>query len=208
MALRQHLEDVLECQRDYDPYMTDAMSRRNHLVNKEIPWGLRSGLTRRHCPIEQINLRTKGRTGTGLNAQVPMVHVSDRRRSTTPNEGWYVVYLFAMNGSAVYASLNTRSTVRVDRLGGKFDIEPRPLGDMLRDRRWAREVLGPVEPPGERPLVGSIHLHATSEIANAYPETHVTGFEYLRGSVPGDEDLFADMKFLLGKLLEIYAVLP
>lgn len=204
MDISKHLEEILTLQLSYSKYLLPEMSQRNDLINRRLPQRIRSNLSRRHCPIEQPYLRSKGRTGTGNNAQVPMVHISDRRMSSTPNEGWYVVYLFANDGSAVFASLNTRSTDRVDRPSGKFDIKPRPLSEMLRDRRWARGVLGPITAPGEQPLVSSIDLSATSPVACAYQETHVTGFRYARGSVPDDETLLAELKFLLGLLVALY----
>lgn len=207
MDISKYLDEILTLQRSYSRYLSLEMIKRNDLINKRLPQRIRSELSRRHCPIEQPYLRTKGRTGTGLNAQVPMVHISDRRMSETPNKGWYVVLLFANDGRAVFASLNKYSTVK-KRRKGKFDIEPLPIDVMRRDRAWARGILPSVEPPGPNPLFSSIDLGATSPIAQAYQETHVTGFRYARGSVPNDEVLLAELKFLLGLLIVLYGELP
>ena len=56
----------------------------------------------------------KGRTGVGTSADVPWIGLFSPEAESTAKEGFYLVYLFAKDGSAVYLSLN-QGTERLAR---------------------------------------------------------------------------------------------
>ena len=188
--------------------MTEEMDERNFLINHTIAPALERKLRGAPLPFPAHRLVVRGRTGTGLNAQVPLIHIADSRRSDTPNLGWYVVLLFSLHGRSVFASLNKNSTVKVERRDKKFDVEVLTDGEISRDRRWAIQELQGQEIPTSVPRLPKIDLGATSKIANAYEKTHVTGLRYRRSEIPDDDVLLTDLRALLDLLQVIYDAPP
>jgi|TARA_Y100000294_G_scaffold111030_1_gene102874 hypothetical protein len=208
MRIGEMLRRVLELQLFYHPRMTEEMDERNFLINHTIAPALERKLRGAPLPFPAHRLVVRGRTGTGLNAQVPLIHIADSRRSDTPNLGWYVVLLFSLHGRSVFASLNKNSTVKVDRRDKKFDVEVLSNDEISRDRRWAIQELQGQATPTSVPRIPKIDLGATSKIANAYEKTHVTGLRYRRSEIPEDEVLLADLRSLLDLLQVIYDAPP
>jgi hypothetical protein len=117
---------------------SDAMQTRGRLVRSDI-----AGFVRQH--VDDIALRLDcapsavhivGKDATGSYARVPWVRFANLAFSETPMQGWYGVYLFAEDGSAVYLAL-IQGTQTWDGMG----MRSRPERDIRRESDWARAVL-------------------------------------------------------------------
>lgn len=100
--MRDDLESVLALQPDHDLSYTPPMRRRFELITRTIPQWLRD---RADAWDSTGGHRVDASDGKGKRALVPWVRVYDPDRSPAPTTGWYVVYLFAADGSRVYLAL-------------------------------------------------------------------------------------------------------
>src|SRR4029434_8086855 len=103
------LKEVLELQPSWASLNTPEMQRRGVLIRQQIPDVLREMLSRLGPDFSE--LRVEGRDGTGRKTRVPWVRIYSPDLSPSATEGWYVVFLFAADGSAVYLSLNQGTTI-------------------------------------------------------------------------------------------------
>jgi hypothetical protein len=139
-----------------------------------------------------------GRDATGRKTRVPWTRFGSNSRAPHATEGFYVVYLWAFDGSAVFLSLNQGTTefvngqyVRrpIDVLESRVDL----ARDTVADWTSSRSDLTPPE------------LHDVSEnsLGRGYELGNVAAVRYESGSIPSDEDLLQDaVQFAqaLGKL--------
>src|SRR4051794_27064694 len=94
------VQEVLELQPHFTPGPSPAMSRRRDMVS-----GITDAMAETLVRAEDHVLQVKGSNGVGNNAKVPWVRIYDPAQSPKPTLGWYVVLLFAADGSAAYLSL-------------------------------------------------------------------------------------------------------
>src|SRR5215831_18381715 len=75
---------------------------------------LRSALAELASPARwgELDLRVKAGGRQGSFSPLPWVRVYSKRHAPTAQEGRYLVYLFAADGSRVYLSLNQGSSER------------------------------------------------------------------------------------------------
>ena len=109
---------VLELQRSYSSSNTPEMQLRGRLVTARRPTRLQRLLS--DPPPYRSNLISKVATGGDQRRGFPGLGL---RQAALPEatSGWYVVYLFAADGSAVYLSLNQGTTTFED---GSFRSRP------------------------------------------------------------------------------------
>ena len=100
-------------------------------------------------------------------------------RSPSAQEGWYVVYLFAGKGSAVYLSLNQGTTTWT-----KGDFQTRPHSELRAQATYARGLVA--QRIAQRPdLQSAIDLEAPgNRLPEGYEAEDVVAFRYDRGAVP------------------------
>ena len=121
---------------------------------------------------------------------MPWARLFDRRQSPTPRSGWYLVYLFAADGSSVALSLNQ-------------GVTELPASDIARNVSTARRILATTPPAG---VTGSASTPTDSialrdsGLGRKYEAGHVLGFSYEAGAVPSDENLAQDLRWLLERL--------
>src|SRR5436305_793192 len=129
MTLQEAFESVLALQPQWTSANTSAMQQRGELIRKEIPTLLR--------PLgKTLKLEVQGRDGTGLKTRVPWVRLYDRRWSPKATEGWYVVFLFAFDGSSVFLSLNQGTTTFANG-----DYVPTAYEILNKRREEARRII-------------------------------------------------------------------
>src|SRR5262249_46010957 len=115
-------------------------------------------------------------------AAVPWIGIFPAESQASARSGFYAVYLFASDGSAVFLSLN-QGTEKVR--GGTKPIEKRAL-DLRRAARL------PAEASNEIDLASNARLPKKYEAGSAY------AIGYAAGEVPGAERLDADLSAVLG----------
>lgn len=129
--LQRALKSVLDLQEKWSAENTKPMQERGDLIRNGIPAFLKT-LSRQYV------MEVEGRDGTGRKTRVPWVRIYDRRFSPSATEGWYVVYLFAADGSAVFISLNQGTTKFLN--GSLVPIEPELLRARVEDARLKLNV--------------------------------------------------------------------
>lgn len=108
-GLSELVQGVLELQPHFTPGQSPAMSRRRDMIAR-ISNAMAAALVGANDHVLQV----KGSNGAGNNAKVPWVRIFDPAQSPRPTLGWYVVLLFAGDGSAAYLSLN-QGVTKLDR---------------------------------------------------------------------------------------------
>jgi MoxR-like ATPase len=121
--------------------------------------------------------------GMGRPALVPWISVSPAGDATTAQQGVYVVYLFAADGSAVYLSLNQGT----ENLRGGM----KPLIKRARD---IRSAIG-IDDIGE-----AVRLASGVGRPRKYQAGSAYAIRYLRGAIPDQDGLRADLDKMLGLL--------
>lgn len=124
----------------------------------------------------------EGRTGMGSPADVPWVGIFPSQQRASAREGFYLVYLFAADGSAVYLSLN-QGTENVK--GGTGVLVKRTI-DL---RRVVNAPIG-FEIP--------IDLRSANTRPRRYEAGSALARQYVRDQVPSDTELEADLEEFLG----------
>jgi hypothetical protein len=140
--------------------------------------------------------KTNGSGGIGNNAVVPWARIYNPKYSPSAQEGWYIVFLFSADGSAVHMSLNLGVT-KIKRT------------DIKRHKKLALENLQS-KGLGEPSLAAGeleIDLAAKSNnLASLYELGNLVAFTYEDGRIPTDSEIREDLAFLMARLQEIQAI--
>lgn len=110
------------------------MQARGLLVRSQIPHALQKAIA---GLAHGSHLRVVGRDGSGSRTRVPWVRLFDPLHSPKATAGWYLVFLFAADGSACYLSLN-QGTSRAG-YGGTF--RAKPIDEIAAATKAAQEAL-------------------------------------------------------------------
>lgn len=156
----------------------DAIARFRQLVGTDLPAAVRSVVT--------DAFEVRGRTGVGDIADVPWVGVFPSGNESA-QRGIYVVYLFALDGSAAYLCLG-QGTESVK--GGTPVLVKRTLD--------IRAALGGLNPR----LLSEIDLRSENTRPKRYQAATVAAKRYELGAVPGATELRADLDEFLELLDE------
>jgi hypothetical protein len=186
------IPQVLELQQAWSQYNTPEMQQRGMLIRKLIPAAVRALL-----PSEgtlPFTPSIEGSDGRGRKARVPWVRIYSETHSPSATNGWYVVLLFAADGSGAYLALGSGTSQFVQ---GFFRLRS---PEWLEQRiSWARETLSQSDTSG---LTGTIRL-ADPGLGSQYERGTVVAHHF-----PADEDLDDDefervllrLLYLLGEL--------
>ncbi len=186
--------EVLELQGSWSRNNTPEMQRRGVLIRVEGPRALRKLLPEDSgLPFEPA---IEGRDGTGLKTRVPWIRIYSEQHSPSATEGWYVVFLFAFDGSAMFLSLNQGTTLPH---GGDFR---RRSGEYLVERvNWARAQLGEFE---DGRLVSTIDLRDPGGLGEGYEKGNVVAFRYGVDEPIDEDQLRVDLAIMLRMLGRLY----
>lgn len=132
--------------------------------------------------------KVTGSPGKGRWATGPWVAVFDRTVTESATTGFYVVYLFAENGSGVYLSLNQGVTSVRERYPVDFE-EALRVG--------AQDLAARVGQYPARFKPGRIDLGATVDLTTGYEAGNALGVFYERNALPPDETIQADLRTML-----------
>jgi 5-methylcytosine-specific restriction protein B len=128
--------------------------------------------------------QTRGRIGIGTIADVPWIGIYPGDGAASAQSGYYVVFLFAADGSAVHLSLNQGiEKVR----GGTKPILKRAL-DLRAAAGIGAEEVQPIE------------LASTAARPLKYRAGNAFALTYLAGKVPAGDELRRDLATMLGYL--------
>jgi hypothetical protein len=192
-AVSELIPEVLALQHEWSPKNTREMQRRGELIRNLIPEAI-SGL----LPTEgtlPYTPKIAGSDGRGSKARIPWVRIYSETHSPSPTDGWYVVLLFAPDGSAAYLTLISGASEFVK---GNFR-QRRP--DWLKQRvAWARNVLAERDTAD---LTQTIHLD-DPRFGAWYERGTVFAFRFPADQDVDDDEFERVLLRLLYLLSELY----
>ena len=197
MDLPVILQRVLDLQDSYASLNSPQMQERGELVRRVATGRLRQLLPGDHgLPAGDFGI--EGRDGTGLKARVPWIRLHSKKLSPRATGGWYIAFLFAANGNAVYLSLNQGTTTSTD---GEFRARPQP--ELRRRVLWARELLKD-ELQGARRFETTIALEEAGPLAVGYEHGNVCAVRYESHELPTEAQIVDDLNTALTMLVILY----
>jgi hypothetical protein len=171
------IAEVVQLQRAWSQANTPEMQQRGTLIRRSIPAAIRALL-----PSEgtlPFTPSVEGSDGRGRKARVPWVRIYSEALSPAATNGWYVVLLFAADGSGAYLALESGTQEYV-----RGFLRPRP-DEWLEPRiAWARETLANSDTSG---LTQTIQLADPGGLGSQYERGTVIARHF-----PADEDLDDD----------------
>lgn len=191
----------MELQHQWSRSKTEAMDERGALVRHELTGWLRDNLadlaSSIGIPVEDF--LPEGRDGTGLKTRVPWARFGSLERSPSATEGFYVVYLFAFDGSAVYLSLNQGTT---DFVNGEF--VRKELAVLQSRVAWARSTVSSWIDTRTDLIEPALADEGSHSLGHGYELGNIAAIRYLAGSIPSDEQLLDDAIAFAAPLGDLY----
>jgi MoxR-like ATPase len=205
------LQRILDLAPQYSWEPTPAMLERAEAA-ADLADRLRSALEELASPARwgEIDLQVKAGGRQGSFSPLPWVRVYSKRYAPTAQEGTYLVYLFAADGSRVYLSLNQgtsevrsghmRPIVDTQVLASRAAQARSELGDLI-------ETVGASNTVTEIDLAGQgLESSDSRERARGYEAANILAYEYRAGQIPSDEQLLGDLSGMLPLLTRLYGV--
>lgn len=202
MKMREMFAEVLELQHQHSSENTPAMERRGLLVRSVIANELRTWPCAKADALLPFRGRVEvqGKDGTGRKTFVPWVRLFCPELSPSPQVGWYVVYLFHVDGTAVSLCVIHGST----RWTGT-EFRPRSASEAAELMNWARALLG--TQAASLGMVQGVELGSTETLSTAYESTTAFSRTYQAAALPSDDVLMRDAAAAMGLLGELYQAL-
>lgn len=191
-TLQDSLKSVLTLQGKWSAENTPQMQERGELIRNAIPALLKPLALKQGMTVE-------GSDGSGNKNRVPWVRIYDSRFSPSAMEGWYVVFLIAADGSAVFLSLNQGTTKLLN--GSLVSIDPEILSDTVKD---ARSKLNDAN-SNIAGLLETIQLRDPGNRGWSYEHANAYAIRYDADKIPQDATILTDTSRLLGLLKVLYA---
>jgi len=182
MPIQPIIDVILGEQQNYRarPWMKVRGDAVQELANE-----LRAWIEQENFPVEYL---VKGSSGLGYNSRVPWVRIFNPAQSPDPTRGWYVVVLFAADGSAAYCSLNLGVTGLKAR---EIEQQSNFVKNFLRTELESR--------PG---YLSQIRL-ADAGLGAQYEKGNVAAFELKMGQQNTDSQISAQLDWLLSLLSKL-----
>ena len=183
ITLKAVLEQVLDLQAKWKAAKTDTMRKRGRLVEEVGPVVLRGVIKASSAD----DFSTEGSNGTGSISRVPWMRIFRPEHSPAATEGWYLVYLFAADGSMVYLSLNqgTTESVRV-KSGQRF--KSRPKDELATKVAEARALINKEGDDLDKYLL-EIKLGDKGPLGRGYERGNVLARQYDSGDLSNETGL-------------------
>jgi hypothetical protein len=192
--LDECLREVLALQPEWTNQNSPDMERRGQLIRNHAPEAMRQLLDARLTP-PPFDWAVQGRDGTGFKTRIPWIRVHSKTLSPSATEGWYIAYLFALDGESMYLSLNQGTAVPS---AGAFKV--RPADELMARADWARAVLT----SDDARLLESLDLADNGELAVGYTRGNILALKYDAKSLPNEAALTDDLVQMIGLLAVLY----
>lgn len=183
MSISSNFDFVCEQQKDY--VAIPVMEERKYVIETELVSSFRQIIG---SSSELSQYRVQGSNGIGNNAKVPWVRIFDPKQSPSATSGWYVVQLFAADGSASYLSLNLGVTKMTS---AQIDEQVAIANSIL-----ASDISSRTD------TVSEISL-GDKNLGKLYERGNIAAFEYKPGNVFNDQSFSAQLKWLLSLLVKL-----
>jgi MrcB-like, N-terminal domain/AAA domain (dynein-related subfamily) len=188
VSLSSSLQRVLELQGFYSAGVNPEMQERNTIVKDIGVLQIRQLLTELK---DFKKLIVNGSGGIGYNAAVPWIRISDPAKSDSAQRGWYLVFLFAADGSSVALTLNQGVTGQT----------PSRIAESVASSRALLDGKSFAEISTSSAPQAIFDLKAPSnKWAKLYQAGNIEAFVYHRDAVPPENAILNDIVYLLERL--------
>ena len=192
-TVTRDLQQILEYQASYSHLQNDAMQQRESVVRHRLPARLKKLLGNSGWSVE-------GKGNMGKYSKVPWLRIYRSGDSPSAQIGWYVVFLFAADGSKVYLSLN-QGTRNIDGTSNA----PKDLKYLRQRVTMAREMAASaIKTAGAN--FEAIDLGQDLGTAASYDQGNVASICYELNSIPDEAAILADLNKMLDALEVLYGV--
>jgi hypothetical protein len=212
-SIAQDLQQMLDLASQYSPDPTPAMLQRVETAADLAGTLGRTIQSMADVPgLAELDLQVRAGGRRGHFSPFPWVRLYSQRYAPTAQEGIYLVYLFAADGSRVYLSLNQGTSEF--RGGDMRAITDRLI--LLARAAQARSTLGDlIESEGAAGAVMSIDLAwqgleswDSRHRGRAYEDANILARAYPSGLIPSDQQLLSDLVGMLPLLVQLYGETP
>jgi hypothetical protein len=195
MPVGELINWVLELQHSWSDENTPEMQERGELVRNEIPVAIKSLLP--EPGSLPFSPDVEGRDATGKKSRVPWVRIYSKAQSPSAMKGWYVVLLFAADGSRAYLALGSGTSTMES---GTFKLQP---AEVLQARiTWARDRLAITD---SADLLTSIELADPGQLGRQYERGTVYAYRFDAGDEHDDDTFATRLQHLLTLLSDLYS---
>ncbi len=139
-------------------------------------------------PNVNESLIVKGSPGAGRWAEVPWIAIFDSIVTGSATEGFYVVYLFAIDDNRIYLSLN-QGTTAVTR---EFKSQAHTV---LKDRAQLMRLR--LKDYSHRLASTEIQFRSNGGLPGDYAAGHALGIEYRLSNLPPETTLVSDLNDII-----------
>lgn len=201
MSIAKQIQEVLDLQKVWAASNTPEMKRRGLIVRQELAESLRqlSGAIASRIGILPEDLIIQGKDGLGNKTELPWTRFGSKVHTPKATDGWYVVFLFAADGSACWLSLSQGSTTWD---GQMFKSKDPAL--MLTQANDLRLALGNYPQGWDAPI--KLRAQRTA-LGEAYETCTALAVPYFDGEVPDDGQVVEDLLTISGLLGKAYSIL-
>ena len=197
--LASGMQRVMELQDNYTPVLHSEDAQERLKVLSEIAAGFKSSCRDfiTSSSGETFELAADYSLGAGNVPRIPWVRLYCPEISPSAQRGWYVVLLFAFDGSSCYLSLNQGTTAitgnnKVLQITTRANDARKLLRDLpeSRKREWSMSE-------------AAISLDDRG-LGKSYEQGHIFGVRYERSALPSDNKIISDVEKLLEMLADLY----
>lgn len=201
-SLRNEIQQILELQQSYTHIAANPKMRARAAALTQCKEQL-------NCEIRNLNKpdtwKAEYSNGQGNAAKIPWVRLADLEHSPKGSEGFFLVFLFAEDGSKAYLSLNQGTTVQLGGGATMIDRDDlRAKSSNMRDKYVYGLDLSPLP---------ELKLHGTptatinlgnSDLAMQYAAGNVIAYEYSLDQVSSHHSIVCQITALIPVLEKIY----
>lgn len=141
--------------------------------------------------------KVKGSIGNGNIARVPWVGIFRTSITQNAENGYYIVLLFSEDMSSCYLSLNQGITAVQKMYTKSFAL--RKMEEVARSSIKYLNIYPTA-------ILGKIDLKSTGNLARGYEAAAIESFRYLANNLPSEQQLFADLDFLLDEYSQLESI--
>ena len=163
-----------------EPYKNHPIA---NLIRKEIPESFKNEIGN--------DYQIKGSSGIGRWAAIPWISFINEKITTTPQDGYYVVYLFKEDMTGFYLSLNFGAREFNRNYGRKnLPIAAKIFREILQNKFSEIKNYIPMD-------LGSLEGNSKRPNSKDYENGNIFSIEYTIDNIPTDDYLIDDLFFIL-----------